>query len=83
MRPETVKPSKNGIIEGEIYSAMPTGMETTIKIKIAESLITAVVFGGVFYKIGEKIKINFEGNGLLLFSRKNEKLIALGSVELE
>ena len=28
-------------------------------------------------------KINFEGNGLLLFSRKNEKLIALGSVELE
>ncbi len=83
VRPETVKPSKNGIIEGEIYSAMPTGMETTIKIKIAETLITAVVFGGVFYKIGEKIKINFEGNGLLLFSRKNEKLIALGSVELE
>ena len=83
IRPEAVKPCEDGIIEGEIYSTMPTGMETTIKIKVGQYLITSVVFGGILYKIGEKIKINFEGESILLFSRKNSKLIALGSVILE
>ena len=62
---------------------MPTGMETTIKIRVGEYLLTAVVFGGVLYKIGQKIKLNFEGDGLVLFSRKNGRLISLGSVKLE
>ena len=83
VRPEAIKPSPDGIITGEIYSAMPTGMETTIKIRVGEYLLTAVVFGGVLYKIGQKIKLNFEGDGLVLFSRKNGRLISLGSVKLE
>ena len=83
VRPEFIKLSDSGAIEGEIYSAMPTGMETTVRIKIGDYLLTGVVFGGVLYKIGEKVRLDFDGSGVGLFSRRNGRLISLGSVELK
>ena len=83
VRPEFIKLSDSGAIEGEIYSAMPTGMETTVRIKIGDYLLTGVVFGGVLYKIGEKVRLDFDGSGVVLFSRRNGRLISLGSVELK
>ena len=62
---------------------MPTGMETTVRIKIGDYLLTGVVFGGVLYKIGEKVRLDFDGSGVVLFSRRNGRLISLGSVELK
>ena len=79
IRPETVKISDYGI-EGEIYSAMPTGMETTLRIRIGNFIITGVVFGGITYDIGAKVHVSFEGDGLMLFSRKTGKLIGTGSL---
>ena len=46
-------------------------------------LLTGVVFGGVLYRIGEKVRIDFDGSGVVLFSRRNGRLISLGSVELK
>ena len=83
VRPEFIKLCDSGAIEGEIYSAMPTGMETTVRIKIGDYLLTGVVFGGVLYKIGEKVRLDFDGSGVVLFSRRNGRLISLGSVELK
>ena len=83
VRPEFLKLSENGAVEGEIYSAMPTGMETTVRIRIGDYLLTGVVFGGVLYRIGEKVRIDFDGSGVVLFSRRNGRLISLGSVELK
>ena len=82
VRPEFIKISDTGAVEGEIYSAMPTGMETTVRIKIVNYLLTGVVFGGVLYRIGEKVRLDFDGSGVVLFSRRNGRLISLGSVEL-
>ena len=82
VRPEFLKLSENGAVEGEIYSAMPTGMETTVRIRIGDYLLTGVVFGGVLYRIGEKVRMDFDGSGVVLFSRRNGRLISLGSVEL-
>ena len=82
VRPEFIKISDTGAIEGEIYSAMPTGMETTVRIRIGNYLLTGVVFGGVLYKIGEKVRLDFDGSGVVLFSRRNGRLITLGSVEI-
>ena len=39
---------------------MPTGMETTVRIRIGDYLLTGVVFGGVLYRIGEKVRIDFD-----------------------
>ena len=30
---------------------MPTGMETTVKLRIGEYLLTGVIFGGVLYPV--------------------------------
>ncbi len=81
VRPEFLRISEDGALEGEIYSAMPTGMETTVRIRLGNLLLTGVVFGGVLYQIGQKIRLDFEGDALSLFSRRNGRLIALGALE--
>ena len=83
VRPEFVSICEDGPVEGEVFSAMPTGMETTVRIRVGNFLLTSVVFGGITYKIGEKIRIRFTGNGATLFSRINGRLFATGSVELK
>ena len=83
IRPEFIKISEYGSLTGEIYSAMPTGMETTVKIRIGNFLFTGVVFGGVLYEIGQNVKLDFDGKGILLFSRKNGNLISQGALNVE
>ncbi|ABX42510.1 ABC transporter ATP-binding protein [Lachnoclostridium phytofermentans] len=83
VRPEFVKIGEHGSLTGEVYSAMPTGMETTVKIRIGNFLFTGVVFGGVLYEIGQTVKLDFDGKGIMLFSRKNGKLISQGSLDVE
>lgn len=82
VRPEFIHLSDNGAIEGEIYSAMPAGMETTVKIRVGEFLLTGVVFGGVLYQIGQKVKMSFSGDALVLFSRKNGRMMTSGSLKI-
>ena len=82
VRPEFIKISEDGPIEGEIFSAMPTGMETTVRIKVLNYLLTGVVFGGVLYKIGQKVRLSFAGEGIVLFSRVNGRLVSCGKLEI-
>ena len=82
IRPEAVKLEANGKIGAAIYGAMPTGMESTLKLRIGEYLITGVVFGNDTYKIGSEAKVSVSGNDILLFDRISGKLICAGSLEL-
>ena len=82
VRPERIRVVETGGIEGEIYSAMPTGMETTVRIRVGNFLLTGVVFGEITYAIGEKVHIEFAEDGIMLFSRISGKLIGTGTVEL-
>ena len=82
VRPEFIRIHDQGAIEGEIFSAMPTGMETTVKVRVGEFILTGVVFGGVTYKLGQTVRLDFEGDGMLIFSRENGKLIASGSLAI-
>lgn len=83
VRPEFIASNEkaSGIV-GEIYSAMPAGMETTIKIKIDNFLLTGVIFGGVAFKIGEKINLTFNGAEIMLFHKKSGKLISQGEFKI-
>ena len=83
VRPEFLELSENGPIEGEIYSAMPTGMETTVKVQVGDFLLTGVVFGGVMYELGQKIRFGFRGDDIVLFSKKNGRFITQGSLTVE
>ncbi|MBR6704811.1 MAG: ABC transporter ATP-binding protein [Lachnospiraceae bacterium] len=82
VRPEFVEIVKEGGLEAEIYSAMPTGMETTVRVRIGNFLLTGVTFGGVTYEIGQKVQIRFKGEGIMLFDRGSGELIGTGSAKI-
>ena len=82
IRPEFVQLVDESAMPGEIYGAMPTGMESTVKICVGEYLLTSVVFGSALFHIGEKIAINFSGNSVALFDKKSQRLITTGSLSL-
>jgi ABC-type sugar transport system ATPase subunit len=81
VRPEFIRLADDGI-DGEIYGAMPTGMESTLKIRVGEFLLTGVVFGGTLYTIGSETHIRFTGDSIMLFDRKSGRYITSGSVEI-
>ncbi|MDE6108458.1 MAG: ABC transporter ATP-binding protein [Oscillospiraceae bacterium] len=83
VRPEFLELSENGALEGEIYSAMPTGMETTVKVRVGDYLLTGVVFGGVLYQLGQKVRLDFRGDDVVLFSRRNGRFITQGSLTVQ
>ena len=62
---------------------MPTGMETTVRIRVGNYLLTGVIFGGITYKIGEKVHIRFTGEGTTIFSRVNGRLVTTGKLEVK
>ena len=82
VRPEFLTINETGALSGEIFSAMPTGMETTVKVRVGEFLFTGVVFGGITYKIGQKVRLSFTGADILMFSRENGKLITRGTLKI-
>ena len=81
VRPEFISIANDGVFGGEIYGAMPTGMESTIKVSVDDFLLTGVVFGSTVFTIGEKVNINLSGDNIMLFDRKSGKLIAQGSIK--
>ncbi len=82
VRPEFIEISEKGKLLGEVYSSMPTGMETTVRVNIDGYLLTGVMFGGVVYKIGDKANVDFKGNNIILFDRKSGKFVTLGSLKV-
>ena len=80
VRPEFIDSKSGDGIEGEIYGVMPTGMETTVKVRVGEYLLTGMVFGSDLFTIGEKLKLSFKGMKLMLFDRKSGERIVNGSL---
>ena len=80
IRPEFIDITDAGALDGEIYGAMPTGMESTIKVRIDDFLLTGVVFGSTLFTIGSKIKVDISGDNVMLFDRRSGQCIALGSL---
>lgn len=81
VRPEFIQLTDDGMFDGEIRGAMPTGMESTIKISTGNYLLTSVVFGNNLFKIGSKKNFSFTGSGIMLFDRKSGKLITSGQIQ--
>ncbi|MDO4378028.1 MAG: ATP-binding cassette domain-containing protein [Erysipelotrichia bacterium] len=82
IRPEFVRITANGKLSGDIYSSMPTGMETTVRINVNNYLLTGVMFGGLAYQLGQNVNVDILGDKIMLFSRVNGRFITLGQVEM-
>lgn len=82
IRPEFISVCDNDCegIKGEIYSTLPSGMETVLKIDIGDSILTSVIFGSIDYKVRQKVTVNFLTNNIFLFDKADESKIAFGSI---
>jgi ABC-type sugar transport system ATPase subunit len=70
-------------IEATVYAAMPSGMETTIRMVINGFIVTGVIFGANDYTVNQKIRVTFKGNSILLFDKTSENLISVGSLKIK
>ena len=80
IRPEILDIADSSTLEGEIYGAMPTGMESTIKVRVGEFLLTGVIFGSSLFTIGAKVPLSVSGDNIMLFDRQSGRCIAFGSL---
>jgi len=80
IRPEDLHLGTNEGIPVTVYGSMPTGMESTLKLRTGDYLLTAVVFGSTMFTIGEEKKMVADGKDVLLFDRTSGKLICAGAL---
>ena len=80
IRPEFLDIADSSALEGEIYGAMPTGMESTIKVRVGDFLLTGVIFGSSLFTIGAKVPLSISGDNIMLFDRQSGRCIAFGSL---
>lgn len=82
IRPENIEISDEGTIEAKVYSALPSGMETVVKLDVLGLILTAVVFGDREFHINDKVKIRFRSRKNHLF-RYDEEGRRIASGELD
>ena len=82
IRPEFLSITGGGNVECEIYGAMPTGMESTVKVRIGEYLLTGVVFGSTLFTIGSKHLLDITGSSVMLLDRSSGRRITSGTLKL-
>ena len=80
IRPEFLTIDGDGDVEATVYSTLPAGMETTVKLRLGGGLITCVVFGGIDFPVDTKVRFSFKGSDMLLFDRESRALLAVGSL---
>lgn len=79
IRPEFITLGE-GDFSGLVYTTLPSGMETTVKLEVNDTFLTSVVFGSVDYPYMKELKFSFNGEGIILFDKKSGNRIALGSL---
>lgn len=84
VRPENIEISDEGDIEAKVYAALPSGMETVVKLDVQGLILTAVVFGDSEFHINDQVKIRFRTKKNHLFHKDEEgKRVASGELDLE
>ena len=82
VRPEHIHISDAGKREAVVYSTLPTGMETTVKLDADGIMLTAVVFGDVDYPIDSRVRFDFSKTAVL-FDKATGKNVARGALRIK
>ena len=78
VRPEFIRISDSGSIPAKTYAALPSGMETIVKIRLGDLILTSVVFGAIDFRPDTDIRIDFIGDNCILFDRESGVNLGLG-----
>ena len=82
IRPEFITIDEAGPMPTTVFGAMPTGMESTLKLNVNGFLLTSVMFGASTFALGTKTALDFKGDKILLFDRQTGRQIAAGSLSV-
>ena len=81
VRPEFVR-IEQGELVGSIYTTLPTGMETTVKLDVGGNILTSVVFGSIDYPINAQVNFEIIGDGVIMFDAKSGSKLGKGRLIL-
>ena len=81
IRPEYIRIGDDGNVEGTVYSTLPSGMETTVKMDVNGVSLTSVVFGDVDFPVDRKVKFSFN-KATILFDKETGQALARGALVL-
>jgi multiple sugar transport system ATP-binding protein len=81
IRPENVALDETGELTAKVYSTLPSGMETVVRLELEGMRLTEVVFGSVDFQVNEEVKLKIKSDKNLLFAGDEEgKCLARGQV---
>ena len=67
-------------VKATVYSTLPSGMETTVKLRLGGEIVTSVVFGSVDFPVYSEVSLAFTGSDMLIYGGDEKKLLAVGSL---
>lgn len=82
LRPEHIRIDSESKLRGKVYSTLPSGMETIVKVEVGGLILTAVVFGSVDFAVNQEVGVNIEQANTLLFDSKSSQNIGCGSIQV-
>ncbi|MCR5443927.1 MAG: ABC transporter ATP-binding protein [Sphaerochaetaceae bacterium] len=82
IRPEFFTIKEGGKIKATAYSTLPSGMETTVKVRLAYELISSVVFGAIDYRVDQPIECDIIGDQVCIFDKETTKRVSIGKLEV-
>jgi len=80
VRPEFITICQDSDVKAKVYSTLPAGMETTVKLQLGGEIITSVIFGSVDFEIDSEVSLAFHGRDMLLYNGETGALMADGSL---
>ena len=78
-RPEFITISESSGFKAQVYSSLPSGMETIIRFKIGKVYLNSVIFGSLDFQVGSELGIDISGEKILVFEQSGN-MISYGKV---
>jgi multiple sugar transport system ATP-binding protein len=80
VRPEHILIGAERGVPGKIYAALPSGMETIVKVRFGDTILTSVIFGAVDYSADSDTAFDFTGDATL-FDTATGSNLAVGTIK--
>lgn len=82
IRPEFIQISEDGPLSASAYATLPSGLETTIKLKKGDEIISSIQFGSIDYEVDQALHCSVISEKICLFDKQSTNLVALGRITM-
>ncbi len=82
IRPENITIAEKGPLKGTVFSSLPSGMETIVRLQVGTIQLTSIVFGNIDFRVDETLGISLDSDRYLLFDGETQEQLAVGRVDV-